>query len=213
MVENTYGNTIVGEPMGNTMVNNLRIDDVDHDGVLEIVTGGFTYDGEKINSQLKIWNWNNQQLVCEGGKEWKTDDVNEVKAISLDDVDKDGQLDIITAGLVGAYGGFGDVDVPPELAQLRVWNWNGEELIQKYNEEWTVGEGVIAWNVQTGDVDNDGTVEIIAVGCMYISALCDPDLRIYSIASDQNPIMFYGIIVATIVILVIAAILIFKRKK
>lgn len=213
MVENTYGNTIAGEPMGNTMVNNLRIDDVDHDGTLEIVTGGFTYDGEKINSQLKIWNWNNQQLVFEGGKEWITDDVNEVKAISIDDVDKDGQLDIITAGLVGAYGGFGDVDVPPEQAQLRVWNWNGEELIQKYNEEWTVGDGVIAWNVQTGDVDNDGTVEIIAVGCMYISALCDPDLRIYSVASDQNPIMFYGIIVATIVILVIAAILIFKRKK
>lgn len=213
LVEDVYGSTITGDPMGNTIVNNLRIGDVDHDGILEIVTGGFAFDGEKINAQLKIWNWNNQKLVCEGGKEWITDDVTEVKAISLDDVDGDGQMDIVTAGLVGAYGGFGDVDVPPEQAQLRVWKWNGEELIQKYNEEWTVGEGVVAWNVQTGDVDKDGTVEIVAVGCMYVSALCDPDLRIYSIPLDQNPIMLYGLIVAIAAIFVSLAIVIFKKKK
>ena len=213
MVEDVYGVTITGDPMGNTIVNNLRVADVDNDGFIEIVTGGFAFDGEKINGQLKIWNWVNQKLVCETSQEWITNDVTEVKAISLDDVDGDNQLDIVTAGLFGAYGGFNDVDVPPEEAQLRVWKWDGEDLVLKYNEEWTVGEGVVAWNVQTGDVDNDGIVEIIAVGCMYVSALCDPDLRIYSIALDQNPVLLYGIIIVAVIILVVVALLILKRKK
>ena len=38
----------------------------------------------------------------------------------------------------------------------------------------------------TGDVDEDGTVEILTVGCMYVSALCDPDLRIWSIAEEPE---------------------------
>ena len=213
MVENVSGVTITGDPMGNTIVNNLRVDDVDNDGFIEIVTGGFAFDGEKINAQLKIWNWGNQNLVCEGTQEWITNDVTEVKAISLDDVDGDNQLDIVTAGLVGAYGGFDDINVPPEQAQLRVWNWDGENLILKHNEEWTVGEGVVAWNVQTGDIDNDGTVEIIAVGCMYVSALCDPDLRIYSIVSDQNSVFLYGVLFAIIILSAFLAIIVFRRKK
>jgi hypothetical protein len=213
MVEDVYGVTITGDPMGNTIVNNLRVDDVDNDGIIEIVTGGFAFDGEKINAQLKIWNWDNQNLVCEGSQEWMTNDVTEVKAISLDDVDGDNHLDIVTAGLVGAYGGFDDINVPPEQAQLRVWKWDGENLNLKHNEEWTVGEGVVAWNVQTGDIDNDGTVEIITVGCMYVAALCDPDLRIYSIAPDQNLVLLYGIIIAIVVILVVIALFVFKRKK
>lgn len=197
MVEDVYGVTITGDPMGNTIVNNLRVADVDDDGILEMVTGGFAFDGEKFNAQLKIWSWSTQKIVCENSQEWITDDITEVKAISLDDVNGDNQLDIVTAGLAGAYGGFDDLDAPPEQAQLRVWNWNGKELILKNSENWTVGEGVVAWNVQTGDIDNDGTVEIVAVGCMYVSALCDPDLRIYSIPSDAFPT---NILVASIIV-------------
>ena len=213
LVEDTHGKTITGDPMGNTIVNNLRVGDVDSDGVLEVVSGGFTFDNENIIAQIKIWNWNGQNLNLEVSHEWKTDDITEVKAVVIDDVDKDNHLDIITAGLAGAYGGFNDIDVPPEQAQIRVWSWNGEELKLKNYEEWTVGEGVVAWNVQTGDVDKDGTVEIITVGCMYISALCDPDLRIYSVVSDQNPIMLYGIIIALIILLVVIAVFVLKRRK
>jgi len=59
----------------------------------------------------------------------------------------------------------------------------------------------------------DGTIEIITVGCMYISALCDPDLRIYSIASDQNPTMLYGIIISIIILLVVIAVFVLNRRK
>jgi hypothetical protein len=185
MVEGVYGVTISGGVMGNTLVENLKVDDVDDDSTAEIVTGGFAYDGEKVNSQLRIWNWNGYALGLEKSHEWITEDITEVKAISLDDVDGDGSVDIVTSGETAFYGGFSDVEVPPEAAQLRVWSWDGEALTLKQQEEWQIGEGVIAWNVGTGDVDDDGTVEIVTVGCMYVSTLCDPDLRIWSIARES----------------------------
>ncbi len=185
MTEGVYGVTISGEPMGNTLVENLKVSDVDDDGTPEIVTGGFAYDGEKVNAQLRIWNWNGNTLTLEKSHEWMTEDITEIKAISLSDVNGDDQLDIVTSGETAAYGGFSDVNVPPEAAQLRVWNWNGKTLSLKQNEDWEIGEGVVAWNVGTGDVDDDGTVEIVTVGCMYVSTLCDPDLRIWSIARES----------------------------
>ena len=214
MVEGVYGATISGDPMGNTLVENLKVDDVDGDGTAEIVTGGFAYDGENVTAQLRIWNYAGSILVLEKSHAWVTEDITEIKAIALADVDGDNQVDIVTSGVTAVYGGFSDVDVPPEAAQLRVWSWNGKELVLKHGEDWQVGEGVVAWNVATGDVDKDGTVEIVTVGCMYVSALCDPDLRIWSIPQESNSLAYLllvalGIVAALVVVLAF----LFVRKR
>jgi len=214
MVEGVYGATISGDPMGNTLVENLKVDDVDGDGTAEIVTGGFAYDGANVTAQLRIWNYAGSTLVLEKSHEWVTEDITEIKAIALADVDGDNQVDIVTSGVTAVYGGFSDVDVPPEAAQLRVWSWNGKELALKHGEDWQVGEGVVAWNVATGDVDEDGTVEIVTVGCMYVSALCDPDLRIWSIPQESNSLPYpllaaLGIVAALVVVLAF----LFVRKR
>jgi hypothetical protein len=177
-----YGLTISGGVMGNTLVNNLKVGDVDGDGASEIVTGGFAYDGEKVNAQLRIWNYSGQTLALEKSQEWATKDVSEVKAISLNDVDADGRMEIVTSGVTAAQGSFAENATDKELAQLRVWSWDGKTLKLEQSQDWTIGEGVCAWNVATGDVDKDGTVEIVTVGCMYVSNMCDPDMRIWSIA-------------------------------
>jgi hypothetical protein len=214
MVEGVYGATISGDPMGNTLVENLKVDDVDGDGTAEIVTGGFAYDGENVTAQLRIWNYAGSNLVLEKSQAWVTEDITEIKAIALADVDGDNQVDIVTSGVTAVYGGFSDVDVPPEAAQLRVWSWDGKELVLKHGEDWQVGEGVVAWNVATGDVDKDGTVEIVTVGCMYVSALCDPDLRIWSIPQESNSLAYpllvaLGIVAALVVVLAF----LFVRKR
>ena len=123
-------------------------------------------------------------------------------------------MDIVTSGVTAFYEGFGDVEVPPEAAQLRVWSWDGEVLTLKQQKDWQIGEGVVAWNVGTGDVDEDGTVEIVTVGCMYVSTLCDPDLRIWSIAKESTALPYpllatLAIVVATALILIFF----FVRKK
>ena len=215
-VEGVYGVTIGGTPMGNTLVENLKVADVDGDGNAEIVTGGFTYDDEKVIAQLRIWNWNGYALNLEKSHEWITEDITEVKAISLSDVDGDEQVDIVTSGVTAVYGGFSDINIPPEAAQLRVWSWNGKTLTLKQQEDWQIGEGVVAWNVGTGDVDQDGTVEIVTVGCMFEQTLCDPDLRIWSIARESDSLPYpvlaaLGIVV--VVVLVIAFLLVKRRRK
>jgi len=215
MVEGVYGVTISGNPMGNTVVNNLKVGDVDDDGTPEIVTGGWTYDGEKFNAQLRIWNWNGHTLILEKSHEWITEDITEVKAISINDVDDDGHLDIVTSGLTSVYGSFKNVEATPDAAQLRVWSWNGKTLTLKQTKDWTIGDGVVAWNVATGDVDEDGTVEIVTVGCMGASGLCDPDLRIWSIA--REPATFpYSLLVTlgavVVTVLVIAFFFVKKRR-
>jgi hypothetical protein len=188
--EEGYGLTISGGVMGNTFVNNLKVGDVDGDGASEIVTGGFAYDGEKINAQLRIWNCSGQTLLLEKSQEWMTKDISEVKAISLNDVDGDGQVEIVTSGVTAAQGSFAKNATDKEMAQLRVWSWDGKTLTLKQSQDWTIGEGVCAWNVATGDLDKDGTVEIVTVGCMYASNLCDPDMRIWSITKGFSSSAF-----------------------
>jgi hypothetical protein len=185
LVEGIYGVTVTGSPMGNTLAENVKIADVDADGVSEIVTGGFAYDGQKMNAQLRIWNWNGDVFALEKSQEWFTDDITEIKCVSLGDVNADNQVEIVTSGGDAVYGGFQN-GTKPEMSQLRIWSWNGQNLNLLQKEDWTIGDGVYAWNVATGDIDKDSTVEIVTVGCMYVQSLCDPDLRIWSLQTSNS---------------------------
>lgn len=215
MVTNVFGVTISGLPMGNTMINNVKVGDVDSDGLPEVITGGFTYDGQLFNAQLRIWNWNGADLVLEKSQEWTSEDITEIKSISLNDVDKDNEVEIVTSGLTSVYGSFNNTECTPDYAQLRVWNWNDNSLVQELAKDWTVGDGVVAWNLVTSDLDNDETVEIVTVGCMGVSGQCDPDLRIWSINTKQNTIASpLDLIVAAVVTLSIVIVIayIIRRK-
>jgi len=182
-----YALTSAGGIQGNTIVNNVKATDIDNDGTPEIATGGFTFDGDKVNGQLRIWNSTNQAISLEKSYEWTTEYITEVKAISLNDVDGDGNTEVVTSGVTAGQNSFAENATIKELAQLKIWNWNGTALAMKQSTDWTVGEGVCAWNVASGDVDKDGTAEIITVGCMFVQNLCDPDMRIWSIAEDVTP--------------------------
>jgi hypothetical protein len=212
--DNVYGLTISGNIMGNTIAHNVKVGDVDGDGTPEIVTGGFAYDGEKVNAQLRIWSWNGQTLALEKSQEWATDYITEIKSISLNDVDGDGRKEIVTSGMVGAQGGFWDNGTAPEMAQLRVWGWDGTTLTLKQSQDWVIGDGVCAWNVATGDVDKDGTVEIVTVGCMYVGNLCDPDMRIWSIARESgSPLYVFSAIIGIVAATLVVISFLFVRKR
>jgi len=211
LVENSYALNIAGGVQGNTMVNNVKVGDVDGDGIPEIVTGGFAYDGENVTAQFRIWMWDGETLALEESKEWVTDYLNEVKCISLNDVDGDSRIEIVTSGIVAAYGSFATNETSPNNAQIRIWGWDGTTLTLKQSQDYTIGDGVCAWNVATGDLDNDGTVEIVTVGCMGINSLCDPDMRIWSIMTPQ-PIEFIIALVTSVAFIVIVSAYFFAKR-
>jgi len=186
LIEGAYAHTIAGGVQGNTMVHNVKVGDVDSDGVPEIVTVGFTYDGENVNAQLRIWSWDGCRLLLEKSREWMTDYLTVAHCVALIDVDGDSRLEILTSGGVGAEGSFANTATDPNQAQLRVWRWDGTELTLEHAKDWTINDGVYAFNVGAGDVDGDGVTEIVTVGCMTISNLCDPDLRIWSISNAPS---------------------------
>ena len=211
LVEGVYALNIAGGVQGNTMVNNVKVGDVDGDGIPEIITGGFAYDGEKVTAQLRIWMWDGEALSLEESKEWVTDYLNEVKCISLNDVDGDSRIEIVTSGIVAAYGSFATNETSPNTAQLRIWGWDGTTLALRQSQDWTIGDGVCAWNVGTGDLDNDGTVEIVTVGCMGMNNLCDPDMRIWSIAPGL-PVDFIIAAVASVAVIALAVAYLFAKR-
>jgi hypothetical protein len=213
MVTGCYARNIAGGILGNTVVNNLKVGDVDGDGTPEIVTGGFAYDGERVNAQLRVWSWNGSVLAQESYAEWITDSITLVYCISLDDVDGDSRIEIVTGGMVAAYGSFATNVTSPNRAQLGVWGWDGTTLALEHSQDWTIGEGVCVWNVGTADLDNDGTVEIVTVGCMSLNRLCDPDMRIWSIASPLPIDLIIAAITSVVVIALAGAYLLVKRSR
>jgi hypothetical protein len=213
LVKGVFGLTSAGGVQGNTVVNNVKVADVDTDGIPEIVTGGFTYDGQKTIAQLRIWRWNAQGMALEKSQEWATKDITEVKSVAIDDVDGDGKKEIMTSGVAATYGGFGDGNDTQELAQLKVWSWDGKNLSLEQSQDWVIGDGVCAWNVASGDFDNDGTVEIVTVGCMYINNLCDPDMRIWSISTPLPSDLIIAAVAGIVILTLAGTYLIIKKHQ
>jgi hypothetical protein len=194
-----------GGTQGNTAVNNVKAGDLDGDGKKEIVTAGFAYDGTRIDGQVKVWRWDGSNLIELANQEWTTDYMTEAKSVALNDVNGDGKVEIVQSGIVAAEGSFNNPEAVHDRGQLRVWSFNGTGLSLIETKDWTFDEGVCAWNVGCGDVDQDGVVEMITVGCSALHGDCDPDMRIWSLALEPNASPSY-LPYAAVVMLIVASV-------
>jgi len=52
--------------------------------------------------------------------------------------------------------------------------------------EWSIDDGVCAWNLAAFDVDGTGGVEMVTVGCVGNEGLCDPNMRLWSLPQANN---------------------------
>jgi hypothetical protein len=182
-----YALNSAGNIQGNTMVNSVKVGDVDGDETLEVVTGGFSYDGAFVDGQLRIWNFTGQALHQELSYEWTTQEFTELKTVALGDVDNDGKPEIAASGGTVGYASFTANATEKETAQLRIGSWDGTSLSLKQSQDWVIGEGVMALSIASADLNSDPKNEIVTVGCMYVGNLCDPDLRIWSIDTSTEP--------------------------
>jgi len=220
-LEGVYSVDVAGNPMGNTVVSNVKVADVDGDGEPEIVTGGFTYNGTYAEGQLRIWNWIGGVLHLEKSQEWVNLDITQPTSLSINDVDGDGKKEIVTSGYTAGYGSWDLEAAGKSRAELKVWNWDGNTMTLKQSEDWVIGDAVSAWSVGTGDVDNDGIVEIVTVGCMETGTLCDPDLRIWSLAGASVPpeafpyvlVVVAGVVATAAIVASMAAFMLMKKRR
>jgi len=140
-------------------VTNIAVADVDGDGTQELLWGaGATSTGPDY---LHVYDISTQSL------EWESQHVDgPFHAMDVGDVDGDGQLEIVFASL-RSNSGYGDGMVAVWDAQTHTPEWDQTNLF-----------GGTAWtgihDVQIGDVNNDGTQEIVVAtdrlydGAIYI---------------------------------------------
>ena len=108
--------------------HNFFVDDVDSDGVIELITGGFMYrmeNGTRLTAEapLRIWNWKDEVFTLEKSHNW----AGSIRSIYAGDLDSDGLTEIITGGRITNNTG--------SYASLRIWNYHGEILSLKGNYE------------------------------------------------------------------------------
>ena len=145
----TYG-------VGGTCVygtQNLFVGDIDGDVVIEILTGGFSYNlqnGTRMMSEapLKAWTWNGQNVTLKASTTWN----GTIYCLYAADVDKDGTVEVLCGGLFRNQDGNW-------TSSLRVLSLSNGQFSLKAHYE-----GISVNAMFVSDVDKDGTNELLTVG-------------------------------------------------
>jgi large repetitive protein len=149
---------------GSTYINSVAIADVDADGSVEIVTGGY-YD---TYAQLCVWSGSTLALEDVTAWYWVSDTY--LFSVAVGDVDADGDLEIVTGGYY--------YDETHSVAQLCVWTGSTLALEQVTAWYWTSSTGI--YSVAVGDIDGDQSAEIVTGGFYYYSGFSVAQLCVWS---------------------------------
>ena len=135
--------------------------DVDDDGRVEIVTGGWRNSPFGEEPELRVWRMDDCALVPETARAWHDSARygGAVFGVSAGNVDGDAATEIVTAGYV-----YRD---SLRTWDVRIWRSDGSALAEEQTLDWSVGGIVVvaeARSVYLQDTDGDGYTEIFLTG-------------------------------------------------
>jgi hypothetical protein len=136
---------------GDTRINSVDVENVDGDDQLEIITGGYYTDGQKI-AQLGVWD--GVTLSPENIAAWYWTSDTEINSVVAANVDDDEDVEIVTGGYYN--------DNNRDIAQLVIWSSDLQTVENLAGWYWTSDTRIDS--VCVGDVDSDGSPEIITGG-------------------------------------------------
>jgi len=137
---------------GDTPINSVGVGNLDEDEALEIVTGGYYFDGFRKVAQLVVWD--GATLAVEGLTTWYWTGDTEITSLKVEDIDGDGSAEIITGGYYN--------DGVRDIAQLVVWNGSTLSALRITGWYWTGNTRIN--DIDVKNLDDDLTKEIITAG-------------------------------------------------
>ncbi len=159
----------------NLHLSGIFVDDVDGDGDKEIVTAGTGMEEGTQKGYLGIKTWDESTLNNEKDELWIYNDSTECFDLYIEDINGDGDKEIVTLGANHVAGG----------GQLRGWTWNGSMLNVEWNQDWISGgwgEGNFPYSIHIADADSDSVMEILTTG----RAIEPPDRSLVTIWSIER---------------------------
>jgi 4-amino-4-deoxy-L-arabinose transferase-like glycosyltransferase len=151
--------------LGNTTINSIAINDIDKDGLVEIIVGGYYLDGDREISQITVWN-STLDLKMVTGEYYGTTALWKgnvrIDSLAICDVDGDGSREIVAGGYY--------YENKSKVAQITIWN--GKDLSLKKGTTWNWNNGSSVNSLTISDYDGDGSAEIITAG-NYFNGTCN----------------------------------------
>jgi hypothetical protein len=165
-------------PDGETRLFSAGVADLDRDGTLELVAGGFSAVADGRRSTVRVYRQRGEAWVpvAEGG--WDGGPGSLIRNVQIADLDGDGRPEIVALGRVGAE---------PFLAKARVavLGLEGAKLVTRAEESWLVGTYTHGYGLAIGDLDGDGKPEIVTGGFRGDAAREVGFVRVWSMAGGK----------------------------
>jgi hypothetical protein len=159
---------------GETRLFSGGVGDLDGDGALELVAGGFSAEKTNRHPTIRIYRQSGEAWspLAEAG--WDSAPGSLVRNVEIADADGDGKLDVIAVGRVGSTE-------REASARLAVFGLDGGKLVPRAETTWKSGAYSHGYGLAAGDLDRDGTAEIVTAGFEFDGTLETGFIRVWKL--------------------------------
>lgn len=166
-------------PHGEVRLYSGAVADLDGDGALELVAGGFAADEEGRRSTIRVYRQGKSGgwvPWLENG--WDGGKGSTARNLEIGDLDGDGVLEVVVLGRVG--------DRPKDArARMAIFQLSDGELKKQREVEWNEVVYTHGYGLALGDLDGDGLPEIATGGFLFDGKREQGFVRVWTMRKGQ----------------------------